>query len=88
MLGLGLNDALEMRSVDQFEADLRDALRIIHSEWRTPVLTGIVDVPVADLFTPERVRRRHELNQVTLRVAEQMGVSHARWGKTTAAWAT
>nr|WP_232521767.1 GDSL-type esterase/lipase family protein [Paracidovorax citrulli] len=81
VLGLGLNDALEMRSVDQFEADLRDALRIIHSEWRTPVLTGIVDVPVADLFTPERVRRRHELNQVTLRVAEQMGVSHARWGE-------
>ena len=81
VIGLGLNDALGMRSVEQYEADLRDALRIVHSEWRTPILTGIVDVPVADLFTPERVQRRHELNQVTLRVAEQMGVSHARWGE-------
>ncbi|WP_026431072.1 GDSL-type esterase/lipase family protein [Paracidovorax oryzae] len=81
VIGLGLNDALEMRSVEQYETDLRDVLRVVHSEWRTPILTGIVDVPVADLFTPERVQRRNELNQVTHRVAEQLGVSHAGWGE-------
>ncbi|MDA8455178.1 GDSL-type esterase/lipase family protein [Acidovorax sp. GBBC 3334] len=81
VLGLGLNDALEMRSPADFEANLRDALRIIHSEWRTPILTGIVDVPVADLFTAERVQRRRELNSVTLAVAADLRVEHAGWGE-------
>lgn len=81
VLALGVNDALEMRSVADFDADLRLAIRILHAEMRTPVLTGLVDMPVSDVFHQDRKTRRDELNQVTLRVAVELGLQHAGWGE-------
>nr|WP_235492165.1 hypothetical protein [Paracidovorax avenae] len=70
-----------MRTPAQYEVDLREAIRIVQAEGRTPVLAGIVNLPVADLFTPERVARRAELNAVTLALAEELGLQHAGWGE-------
>ncbi|ABM32931.1 SGNH/GDSL hydrolase family protein [Paracidovorax citrulli] len=81
VLAAGLNDALEMRTPAQYGADLREAIRIVRAEGRLPVLAGIVDLPVADLFTPERVARRAELNAVTLALAAELGLQHAGWGE-------
>ncbi|AVS67842.1 hypothetical protein C8245_21155 [Paracidovorax avenae] len=81
VLAAGLNDALEMRAPAQYEADLREAIRIVRAEGRVPVLAGIVDLPAADLFTAERVARRAELNAVTLALAAELGLQHAGWGE-------
>ncbi|MCT6721686.1 GDSL-type esterase/lipase family protein [Acidovorax sp. K2F] len=81
VLEAGGNDALEMRTVAEYEADLREAIRIVQAEGRTAVLTGIVDLPVADIFTPPIKARRDELNAVTLRVAAELGLQHAGWGE-------
>lgn len=75
----GGNDALEMRTVAEYEADLREAIRIVQSEGRTAVLTGIVDLPVADIFTAPIKAHLDELDQVTLRVAAELGLQHAGW---------
>ncbi|MBF9263403.1 SGNH/GDSL hydrolase family protein [Acidovorax cattleyae] len=81
VLGLGVNDALEMRTPEHFEADLRQAIQVIQAEGRVPVLTGLVDLPVADLFTAERVERRRQLDAVTLALAAELGLQHAGWGQ-------
>lgn len=81
VLAAGLNDALEMRTPAQYEADLREAIRIVRAENRTPVLAGIVGLPVAELFTSERVARQAELNAVTFALAAEQGLQHAGWGE-------
>lgn len=76
----GGNDALEMRTPAEFEADLREAIRIVRSEGRVPVLTGIVDLPGDPRYFTEPVRlRMGELNAVTLRLADELGLQHAGW---------
>lgn len=77
----GGNDALEMRTPAEYEADLRAAVGIIRKEGRTPILTGIVDLPVGDFFTAPIKARRDQLNAVTLVVADEMEVEHAGWGE-------
>ncbi|MDA8522300.1 GDSL-type esterase/lipase family protein [Acidovorax sp. NCPPB 4044] len=81
VLGLGVNDALEMRTPKRFEADLRQVIQVIQAEGRLPVLTGLVDLPVADLFTLERIERRRQLDAVTRAVAAELGLQHAGWGQ-------
>ncbi|SFE09967.1 GDSL-type esterase/lipase family protein [Paracidovorax konjaci] len=81
VLAAGLNDALEMRTPEQFGTDLREAIRIVQAEGRTPVLTGLVDLPAADFFTAERVQRRRELDAVTLAIAGELNLQHAGWGQ-------
>lgn len=76
----GGNDALILRTPAEFEADLREAIRIVRAEGRVPVLTGIVDLPGDPVFftTPVRARMA-ELNAVTLVVAAELGLQHAGW---------
>lgn len=76
----GGNDALELRSPAEFEADLREVIRIVRAEGRVPVLTGIVDLPGDPAFFTAPVRvRMGELNAVTLVVAAELGLQHAGW---------
>lgn len=81
VLGVGGNDALGMRDPGEFEAGLRYAINAIKAAGRVPVLTGIVNAPPGDFFTPSILARRAELNAVTLRLAAELGVSHAGWGE-------
>ena len=76
----GGNDALELRTPAEFEADLREAIRVVRAEGRVPVLTGIVDLPGDPVYFMGPVRiRMAELNAVTLRVAAGLGLQHAGW---------
>lgn len=81
VLELGGNDALEMRTPAEFEADLRSAISTVQAEGRVPVLTGIVGIPVGDIFTPPILVRLAELNAITHQVAEELGLQHACWGE-------
>ncbi len=76
----GGNDALELRTPAEFEAELREAIRVVRAEGRVPVLTGIVDLPGDPVFFTAPVRARMtELNAVTLVVATELGLQHAGW---------
>lgn len=79
VISLGGNDAYSLSSVEQFEKELRQAIAIVQSEGRVPVLTGIPGVPVGDVFNQSVIDRCKEMNQVTLDVAEELRLPHARW---------
>lgn len=81
VIAVGGNDALVGNSADGFEAGLREAVQIIRAEGRVPVFTGIVNAPPGEAFTPAVLRRRDELNAITLRLAAELGISHAAWGE-------
>lgn len=81
VIEVGGNDALEMRDPAVYEADLRSAIKAIQAAGRVPVLTGIVNAPTSDFFTPTVLVRRDELNAITLRLAAELGLPHAGWGE-------
>lgn len=70
VLALGINDAIAQD--DQFEANLRYAIELLLREARTPVLTGLVNVP-------DPSPRMVQFNAITLELARQYGLEHARW---------
>lgn len=77
----GGNDTLDPIDVGAWEADLREALRIVQAEGRVPVLTGIVDFD-DDAGLPQGMKaRRDACNAITHRVAQELGLQHAGWGE-------
>lgn len=72
-------DALEERSTIEFEADLRLIIDRVRGRGALPILTGIVAVPVGELFTAPRVQRRAELNAIVSLVAQQEALPYAGW---------
>lgn len=82
VIEMGGNDALYPRTAEMFEADLRAAIGSVISAGKRPVLTGIVNMPVSpDFFTAEALAKRDAFNAITLRVAAELGLSHAGWGE-------
>lgn len=81
VIEVGGNDALGMRDPAVYEAGLRHAIKAIQTAGRVPVLTGIVNAPPGDFFTPTVLARRDELNAITLRLAAELGLQHAGWGE-------
>lgn len=81
VVALGGNDALNMRSVQDFTKDLRTVVDAVRAEDRTPVLTGVVNLEAGEFFSAEAVARRAELNAATLALADELGLQHAGWGE-------
>lgn len=81
VIAVGGNDALLGNDPAVFEAGLREAVQIIRSDGRVPIISGIVNAPAGDAFTPRVLLLRDELNAITLRVAMELGVVHAGWGE-------
>lgn len=82
VLALGVNDALEMRTAEQFEADLRSAIQILSAEARTVIVAGIVNFPTGPVFTEEIHKRRDEFQAISQRVARELMLQRAGWGNT------
>lgn len=81
VIELGGIDALELRDLATFEADLRGLVQLLHQEGRVVVLTGIVQVPVGEIYTAERIAHARAINAITLAVAGELGAMHAGWGE-------
>ena len=77
VIQVGANDALLPEN--DFERNLRRAIEIVLSEDRTPVLTGIVRLPVGDIFTQDAVSRLENYNQITINLAKEYCLPHALW---------
>lgn len=72
-------DALEETTPAEFEQRLRTAVTHLRSIGSVPVLTGIVPLKPGAIFTEPRVALAVEMNAVTHKVAQEMGVTHAGW---------
>lgn len=72
-------DALQERSTIDYEADLRWTIDHVRGRGAVPILTGIVVIPVGELFTAPRVQRRAELNAIVRMVAQQEALPYAGW---------
>lgn len=81
VIAVGGNDALVGNSAAGYEAGLREAVRIIRADGRVPIITGIVNAPPGEVFTPAVLALRDEMNAITLRLAKELGVVHAGWGE-------
>lgn len=81
VLELGGNDALYLRTQEQYRADLVLAIEKVRAAGGVPVLTGIVNLPISEAFNSEVIARRDELNGITHAIAKEYGLQHAGWGE-------
>lgn len=81
VIELGGNDALYLRTPEQYRADLVLAIEKVRAAGGVPVLTGIVNLPISEAFTSEVIARRDELNGITHAIAKEYGLQHAGWGE-------
>lgn len=79
VISLGGNDGYTLLPVEQFEKELRQAIATVQKEGRVAVLTGIPGLPVSDTFDQRVIDRCKEMNQVTVKVAMELGLPHAKW---------
>lgn len=81
VLELGGNDALYLRTQEQYRADLVLAIEKVRAAGGVPILTGIVGLPIGDIYTSEVISRRDELNGITHAITQEYGLQHAGWGE-------
>lgn len=81
VIAVGGNDALGMSTQEDFESRLREVVRVIRSEGRIPIITGIVNAPPSEAFNLAVLARRDELNGITHAIAKEYGLQHAGWGE-------
>ena len=81
VISAGGNDALGLLDAGEFRSNLLSAVSHVEAQKRIPVLTGIVDIPLSEFATQERLDRRNQFNDITLEVARVKGLEHAGWGE-------
>lgn len=72
-------DALEERDLVVYEQQLRELVDIVRNRGAIPVFTGIVVIPIGDVFTAPRVAHRDKINDIMHKVSEEMNVPFAGW---------
>lgn len=77
----GGNDGFEGVTVDSYRAYLIEFIRVVRSQGKTPIITGIVPVEPGPVFNESVVSRIRELNAVGLSVAKEFNVEHSGFGE-------
>lgn len=76
----GVNDSFILRSAELFEADMRHVIEVVLREGRFPVLTGIVQLGEHPFVNDAVQKLRAEYDAITIQLADEYGLRHARWG--------
>ena len=79
VIELGGNDAYGDYSEQQFESQLRTILMTIQNQGRTAIVTDIIQVEAADVFTDKVVNKIAAFRAITKKVASELNVVNMRW---------
>jgi hypothetical protein len=74
-------DALELKDLVNFEAQLRQAINHVRTAGKMPILTGIVPLANAGIFGDEVQAHRKKINEVIHKVAVELVVPHTGWNE-------
>lgn len=81
LLALGGNDALELRSVEDYKHDLLTAIQRLQSQNVVVILSGIVDFRVeGGFFTEGAKAQRDLLDRATKEIADKYHIAYLGWG--------
>lgn len=75
----GVVDAKTVENTAAFAANMRSLITTVLSENRIPILTGIPQATTGSAYTAQDVTRSIANNAVTLSLATEFNLVHARW---------